>query len=239
MQIVPYVTNSDQRMVHVVPARQEARSPFDLNVNSELHLPHSAAAISPLRRAVMEDCIDPSKSESSTQLNASSVSWLTNGLVEFPPLSSENLIRLGEDLLHACPIHTRVRDTPQSNKYLSSISALISRGKTSPTGLSSEEATALAEIFHKVSLPHQIPSQRLTPLVVRPYPDGGLRVIIRTRGPDFSSTPSSVDHEYSPAWKCPITPRTTLLMDLQTSGRENTMGNQCALRWLGDIRRTN
>ena len=133
----------------------------------------------------MEDLIDPSKSELSIQLNASSGSWLTNYLVEFPSLSPENLIRLGEDLLRACTIHGEVRSAPTNNKYLSSISALMPRGKTSPTGLSSEKATALAEIFRNVSLPRQIPSQYLTPLVVRPYPDGWARVPIRTRGPDF------------------------------------------------------
>jgi len=133
----------------------------------------------------MEDWIDPSKSESSTQLNASSGSWLTNDLVDFPPLSPENLIRLGEDLLHACLIHNRARSTPESNRYLSSISAIMPRGETAPTRLSLEEATALAEIFRKVSLPHQISSQCLTSLVVRPYPGGGARVSIQTRGPDY------------------------------------------------------
>jgi len=115
----------------------------------------------------MEDWIDPSKSESSIQLNASTGGWLTNDLVEFPPLSPKNLVRLGEDLLHAHPIHDRVRVCfqPESDKYLSSISAMMSSSKTSRKGLSSEEATALAELFRKVSLPHQIPSQCLTPLV--------------------------------------------------------------------------
>jgi len=97
--------------------------------------------------------IDPSESESSTQLTASSGSWLTNNLVEFPPVSPENLIRLGEDLLHVCPIHDKVRCASLKGRHLPSISAMISRGKISPTGLSSEDATALAEIFRKVSLP--------------------------------------------------------------------------------------
>jgi len=133
----------------------------------------------------MKDWIDPSKSESSTQLNVSGGSRLTNDLVEFPPLSPENLIRLGEDLLHTCPIHNQARSTPLNNKYLSPISAMMPRGKTAPTRLSLEEATALAEIFRKVYLPHQISSQCLTSLVVRPYPGGGARVSIQTRGPDY------------------------------------------------------
>jgi len=182
----------------------------------------------------MEDWIDPSKSESSTQPNASGGGWLTNDLVKFPLLSPENLVRLGEDLLHVCPIYNHLRFIHPQDKHRSSISALISRGKTSPTGLSSEEALALARIFRKVSLPHQIPSQHLMPLVVRPYPDGGTRVSIRTHGQDFSPTPSSVDHKSSPAWKCPINPHTTVFLDSRTSGGENIMGSQCVSRWLGE-----
>ena len=131
--------------------------------------------------------VDPSKSESSTQLNSSSGRRLTNDLVEFPPISPENLIRLGEDLLHVHPIYCEVWGWiyREEGEYVSSISNMISRGKTSPTGLSSEEATALAETFRKVPLPHQIPSRCLTPLVVRPYPIGMERFTIQTRGPEF------------------------------------------------------
>ena len=131
------------------------------------------------------DRIDPSKSESPIQLNANGGNRLTNDLVEFPPLSPENLVRLGEDLLQACSIYNQIRHIPPRDKNRSSISALISRGKASPTGLSSEGAAALAENFRKVPLPHQITSQCLTYLVVRPYPDGGTRVTIQARGPDF------------------------------------------------------
>ena len=64
-----------------------------------------------------------------------------------------NLIRLGEDLLHAFPIyHEREHLTPEEDQqHISSIANVISRYKTSPADLSSEEATALAETFHKVS----------------------------------------------------------------------------------------
>jgi len=133
----------------------------------------------------MGDRIDPSKSESPIQPNANGGGRLTSDLVEFPPLSPENLIRLGEDLLHVCSIYNQIRYIPPQDKNRSSISALISRGKKSPTGLSSEGAAALAEIFLEVPLPHQITSQCLTHLVVRPYPDRGTRVTIRARGPDF------------------------------------------------------
>ena len=80
-------------------------SPFDLN--GEEHPPLSATTIFPLGRGVtfhMGALVDPSKSKSLTQLNSSSGSQLTDYLVRFPPLSSEELIRLGEDLLYVCPV---------------------------------------------------------------------------------------------------------------------------------------
>jgi len=129
---------------------------------------------------------DPSESESSTQLNSNSGSRLTTDLVEFPPLGPEDLVRLGEDLLHICPIYNKVRyHSQEDDEHLSSISNVISRGMISPMGLSSEEATALAERFRKVPLPRQICSQCLTHLVIRSYPDILTRVSVQTRGPDF------------------------------------------------------
>jgi len=105
-------------------------------------------------------------------------------LVELPPLGSADLIRLREDLLHVDPIYREHR-TAWSVIRVPSASDLISRDKNTPTDLSSEEATALAETFRQVPLPYQIPSQCLKPLVVRPYPNGGSQVTVRTRGPDF------------------------------------------------------
>jgi len=90
-------------------------------------------------------------SESSIQLNSSNGSQPTNVLVVFPPLGSEDLIRLGEDLLHVYPIY--YKDSKPEEETISSISDLISRGKTSPTGLSSADATVLAETFRKVTPP--------------------------------------------------------------------------------------
>ena len=51
-------------------------------------------------------------------------------------------------------------------------------------GLFPVEATVLVEMFRKVPLPRQIPSRRLTSVVIRPYPDGFRRITVRTRGPD-------------------------------------------------------
>jgi len=110
---------------------------------------------------------------------------MVDDLVEFPPLGSEDLIRLGEDLLHVYPIYCEEHNTRQDGKYVSSISEVVVRGKNSATGLSSEEATALAEMFRKVPPVRQLSSQCLMPLVIRPYPDGLKRVAVRTRGPDF------------------------------------------------------
>jgi len=129
------------------------------NPNSELHPSLSAAAIFPPGQVVMaeasEEWVDPSKSEPLAQLNSDTGGgWLTNHLVEFPPLGSKDLIRLGEDLLHVHPIFRKHRHNAQeSDAYIPSVSNLISRGGNSPTGLSSEEATALAETFRKVHLP--------------------------------------------------------------------------------------
>ena len=128
---------------------------------------------------------DPSESELSTHLNSSSGCWLTDDLVEFPPLGPENLVRLGEDLLHVYPIWCKYSNEARNDECVSRVSAMISKSKNSPTGLSPAEATILAEMFRKVLLPRQIPSQCLTPLAVRPYPDAMTQVTFRTLGPEF------------------------------------------------------
>jgi len=107
-------------------------------------------------------------------------------LVGFPSVSPEDLIRLGEDLLHVYPIYYEDPTfSKRDGETISSISEVILRGKTTPTGLSSEEATALSETFREVLLPRQIPSHCLTPLVVRPYSNTITGVGFLTRGPDF------------------------------------------------------
>jgi len=140
---------------------------FDLN--SELHRSLSAA-IPTLGRPVMtEYYADLRKSEWSTQLNSSSDSRLRVDLVEFPPVGRENLIRLGEDLLHVYPIYHEYQDATRQDEHVSSISVVISRYKTSPTSFTRKEETILAETFRKVPLPRQVPFQCLMPPVVRPY----------------------------------------------------------------------
>ena len=129
--------------------------------------------------------VDLSKSKSSIQLSSSSSSRLTDDLVEFPPLSPEDLIRLGEDLVHIYPIHDKHVGYPWHDERVSLISDMISKGKTSPMGLSPEEATLLAEAIRKVPLPRQIPSQCLMPLVISPRADGKDRVSVRSHGPEF------------------------------------------------------
>ena len=178
---------------------------------------------------------DPSESESSIQLNSSSGSRLRSDSVEFPPLGSEDLIRLGEDLLHVHPVFYRARYLPeQRHGYVSSISNVVSRGKSPPMDLSSEEVTALAGTFRKVLSPRRISSQCLTPLVGRQYPDVLTWASVRTRGPDFWPTPSSADRESSLAWNCAMNHRTTLLTGSQTPGRESIMGSRCVSKWFED-----
>jgi len=103
----------------------------------------------------MEAHVKLPESESPAQLNSSSAGLLTNRSVEFLPLGPENLIRLGEDLLHTFPIfQPDERRIPNEDKeHISSISNLVSRNRISPTDLPSEEAAALAETFCKVPFP--------------------------------------------------------------------------------------
>jgi len=137
------------------------RSRFDLN--SELLPSLPAAAIFLLGRAVMSyprlDWADPSESELSTQPNSGGVDRPMDDLVEFPPLGSVDLIRLGEDLLHAYPIYHKHRDDIRHDVvYIASVSNLISRGENSAPGtFSSEEATALEATFRKVPFPAKFP----------------------------------------------------------------------------------
>ena len=94
----------------------------------------------------------------------------TDYVVEFPPLRPKNLIRLGEDLLHASliPISGDYYPHTEQDQYLSSISALTLRNRNSPTDLSPMEEAELEEALRKVHLPHWIFS-RLTLLMVRPW----------------------------------------------------------------------
>jgi len=62
-------------------------------------------------------------------------------------------MQLGEDLLHVYPIYRESNDDNEDDERVLSISKLISRGNTSPTGLSSAEAEELATMFRDVPLP--------------------------------------------------------------------------------------
>jgi len=60
--------------------------------------------------------------------------------------------------LHVYPIYRKDGGENLGDKYISSISDVIERGKTSLTGLFPEEAAALAETFRKVPLLHPPPT---------------------------------------------------------------------------------
>ena len=101
---------------------------------------------------------DYPESESQTNLNSISDSSRADDPVEFDSLSHKNLIRLGEDSEHVFRILRRDgRDiSTGTSEFMSSVSGMMSRGKA-PTGLSSADATALAEMFREVPYPRQPP----------------------------------------------------------------------------------
>lgn len=80
-------------------------------------------------------------------------------LLDFTDLSSEDLIRLGEDLLHAFSLFSRIPwHSIDKGDYalISSISDIlvVSRDGEVPMSLPSKEAAALAETFRMVRPPH-------------------------------------------------------------------------------------
>ena len=95
------------------------------------------------------------ESEPQTNLNSTSDSSRADGPVKFHSLSHENLIRLGEDLLRV--FSSLCQDgwefSAETSESMSSISHLMPRAGAL-TGLSSADATALAEVFRKVTYPH-------------------------------------------------------------------------------------
>ena len=99
--------------------------------------------------------LDDLESESQTNLNAIGDSSRADDPVELHSLSHENLIRLGKDLVHAFSILRRNEwEFPADTfEFVSSVSDLMSRGRAS-TGLSSADATALAEMFREVPYPY-------------------------------------------------------------------------------------
>jgi len=75
----------------------------------------------------LEGAADPYESESPTQPTPSSGDLRADVSVEFPPVSPDNLIRLGEDLLrtNSLPISGDFYPVPRSTQYLSPISNLM------------------------------------------------------------------------------------------------------------------
>ena len=165
-------------------------------------------------------------------------------LVEFPPVRPKNLIRLGEDLLHAFST-ARLHGIPrihqhrslstrleQGSKYISLISGLIPKDGNTLTSLSSREEAELAELFHlKVPFPYQIFPKSQTFIMVRPSwscLSPRSEISGQTCGSDFTPTPSSANCESSLTWNCVMSPRTTPPLVSRISGREIVMGNRCA-----------
>ena len=101
---------------------------------------------------------DYPESEPQTNLNSTSDSSRADDPVEFHSLSHENLIRLGEDLLRVFSSLRQegLKFSTQTSESMSSISDLMPGGGAS-TGLSSADATALAEMFRKVTYPPNLP----------------------------------------------------------------------------------
>jgi len=110
------------------------------------NISHHIAAIFPLLRGATSD-MDPFESESPTQQNLCG-DRRTDDSVEFPTIRPKNLIRLGEDSLRTSLIPATGMSYPvgaEGRRYLSLISDMILRDRTSPTGLSPAEAAALVE----------------------------------------------------------------------------------------------
>ena len=104
------------------------------------------------------DYPDYPESEPQTNLNSTSDSSRADDPVDFHSLSHENLIRLGEYFL--CVFSSLRQDgwefPTETFEFMSSVSDLMPRGGAS-TGLSSADATVLAEMFRKVTYPHYPP----------------------------------------------------------------------------------
>jgi len=91
-----------------------------------------------------------------------------DGLVDFASLGPGRMTRLAKDFMRTsfvlCPTHP---DWQVEEEYVDSVSKVASRTGRSPTSLSSQDVTVLAETFHKVSFHHQAFRQPLKPLFIR------------------------------------------------------------------------
>jgi len=84
------------------------------------------------------------------------------GLVDFTSLGPEILTKLGEDFVRALSVPNPMLHWALGEKdYADRISEVVSRASRSPTGLSSRDATELAETFRKACFCHQTFSRPL------------------------------------------------------------------------------
>ncbi|KAF9649128.1 kinase-like protein [Thelephora ganbajun] len=123
--------------------------------------------------------------------------------IDFISLGTENLIRLGEDFMRALPFVAQ--DSPRSRmeeRWIKSISEVVSRAGTSPTSLSPRDVVALAETFRQAVRLLHFSSSFMQGLWTR------LHVHALLRGlhvfPDVESWNDSQDYEplgFTDIWK--------------------------------------
>lgn len=111
---------------------------------------------------------------------------------DFTSLSGENLIGIAEDFVRALPFVTR--DPPRSREEdrIDLVSEVVSRAGESPTGLSPQDATTLANTFRQALLHLRLSSSSMESLWTRIYVHALLRgshifpgVELSTGPPDF------------------------------------------------------
>jgi len=85
-------------------------------------------------------------------------------LVDFTSVAPEILTKLGEDFVRALSVpNPELHWVQREQDCADRISEVVSRTRTSPTGVSSRDATVLAETFHEVYLHNQIFPRSLKP----------------------------------------------------------------------------
>jgi len=89
-------------------------------------------------------------------------------LVDFASLGPEKMTRLGKDFMRTslvpCPTHPAWQ---VEKEYADRISEVASRTGRSPTSLSSQDVTVLAETFHRVSFHRETFPYHLKLVMVR------------------------------------------------------------------------
>jgi len=90
-------------------------------------------------------------------------------LVDFTSFGPDVLTELVEDFVRALSVPNPMLFWSRGEKdCVDRISKVVSRARKSPMGLSSLDATVLAEAFHEVCLRNQVSPRHLKPPVVRP-----------------------------------------------------------------------